>query len=124
MSLVEPPGVRVSFLFDLETNGTVDEYAKLQYELARARAVVPAEIKARMGSITQDTDLRIPVLQISDLLAWSLRRKVERHPSPVLDLVRDEKRLRAVIECDPRASGIAQLTIELDQRARDLGNVG
>jgi len=42
-----------------------------------------------MGSTTWDADIKFPILQIADLLAWSIRADDEGLPSPVLSVLRD-----------------------------------
>src|SRR5208282_4285265 len=54
----ETTGSRVAFVLDTETNGTLDDDAKMQYDLTLAKSSgIRDSLKARMGSVTQDSDI-------------------------------------------------------------------
>ncbi len=116
-ALNEPPENKVAFVLDVESNGSVDEDARVQFDMALAKSRIPQEIKNRMGSVTQDSDIRFPALQAADMLAWSLRREAEGLDSPVLELVRYKRRLFAFNERNPIPSAVAQFVVDLDEKA-------
>lgn len=102
---------RVAVVLDTESNKNVDVDAAQQYRLSKNH--LPEEIVRRMGSITWDTDIQFPLLQIADLLAWSVRAESAGLPSPVLDIIRSS-RLAASARRDPNPASIAQWVIDQD----------
>ncbi|MBZ5625014.1 MAG: hypothetical protein LAQ69_40875 [Acidobacteriia bacterium] len=73
-----------------------------------------------MGGLWQDTDNNVPLLQVSDFLAWGIRRELERIPCPILSTIRDTNRLAAYIESDARPPGYAQMAADIDEKARSI----
>jgi len=60
------------------------------------------------------------LLQVADLLAWSVRAAAAGLPSPVLDIIRSN-RLAACARRDPNPASIAQWVIDQDARAASDG---
>jgi len=105
---------RVAVVLDTESNKNVDVDAAQQYRLSKNH--LSQEMCRRMGSTTWDTDLQFPLLQVADLLAWSVRAEAAGLPSPVLDTVRSS-RLAASSRRDPNPASIAQWVIDQDATA-------
>jgi hypothetical protein len=108
---------RVAVVLDTESNKNVDVDAAQQFRLSQNH--LPEEIVRRMGSITWDTDIQFPLLQVADLLAWSVRAAAAGLPSPVLDIIRSN-RLAACACRDPNPASIAQWVIDRDARAASV----
>ena len=78
---------RIAFVFDTESpaiDDSLERYYNYSHEL------IPKAYADRLGSVTWCTDLHFPMLQVADLLAWSLGAEKEGLPSPVLDIIRDD----------------------------------
>lgn len=116
-SLVEfrdHPG-RIAFIFDTEGK-RLDADVGRHYEAARNH--LPQPLAERLGSLIPDTDVRLPVLQIADLLVWSIRSKLEGFASPVLNLILDPNRIAGAYERPWRSGGLAQFVIDIEDQAR------
>lgn len=108
---------RLAFTLDTESNGTLDADAEVQYR--HARETLPDPISGRMGSIAFDTDIAFPMLQVADLLAWSVRAECEGLPSPVLNVIRDKTKIGGSYLKKWNASKLAQLVVDTDSAFRE-----
>ncbi len=103
---------RLAFVMDTESNATLDVDVKAQYE--HARSTLPGDIANKMGSITFDTDIKFPLLQVADLIAWSVRAEREGLPSPVLSVIRDGSKIGGSYERRWNPSKLAQMVIDTE----------
>ncbi len=110
---LDHPG-RIAFVLDTESEA-VDEDSKTQFGLVRKFAS-PDTLK-RMGSTTWDSDINFPILQVADLLAWSIRAGDEGLPSPVLSVLRDRPEGSTGGGYRKRfdVNGLVETVIELDK---------
>jgi hypothetical protein len=102
---------RIAFVLDTESNANLDDDTQKQYEYARY--TLPKEMADRMGSTTWDSDIKFPMLQIADLIAWSIRAEKEGLGSPVIRALRENISKAVTAEWNP--SRVAQLVVDMDQ---------
>jgi hypothetical protein len=77
-------GGRLAFVFDTERI-QVDVDAAQHYRLTPP--VVPTDLAERCGSITFCSDIKFPMLQVADFLAWSIRAEQAGFDSPCLETI-------------------------------------
>ncbi|SRR5260221_4858503 len=75
---------RVAFVFDTE-NEQLDADTAQYYRLTPSN--FPDEMLARCGSMSFDDDIKFPMLQPADFLAWSIRAERVGLPSPWIDML-------------------------------------
>ena len=73
---------RVAFVFDTESE-QLDVDTAQHYRLAPEN--FPDALRARCGSLSFDDDIKFPMLQPADFLAWSIRAERAGLPSPWID---------------------------------------
>jgi hypothetical protein len=79
----EHPG-RVAFVFDTESE-QLDIDTAQHYRLAPEN--FPDALRSRCGSLSFDDDVKFPMLQPADFLAWSIRAERAGLPSPWIDIL-------------------------------------
>jgi hypothetical protein len=105
----------IAFVFDTE-NAEIDANVELHYRHAADN--IPPELAARLGSCTWDTDIKFPMLQIADFLAWCLRAKEDGIQEPLLEVIRDPNSIGGAYERPWRASGLAQFVVKTEDAIR------
>ena len=103
---------RIAFVFDTETPA-IDDSLERYYNYSHE--TIPKAYADRLGSVTWCTDLHFPMLQVADLLAWSLRAEKEGLVSPVLDIIRDTNRIGGAHSRPWNGSGMAQFVIDKEE---------
>jgi hypothetical protein len=103
---------RVAFVFDTEGK-KLDQSLEVHY--GYAHGTLPKWATDRLGSVTWCTDLHFPMLQVADLLAWSIRSEREGLPSPVMNVICDKTRIAAVHDRRWNPSGLAQFVIDKEE---------
>lgn len=111
------PG-RVAFVFDTESQRSLDEDVQAQYN--HARRSLPAHIAARMGSTTWDDDINFPMLQVADMIAWSVRRGYAGLDSPLLTVLRDDGKISGSFERKWNTERLRQWVVDTEARAKAL----
>jgi hypothetical protein len=100
---------RIAFVMDTETNRTLDVDVKNLYDEGVKN--LPLEFSHRMGSTTWDSDIAFPLLQLSDLAAWSIRADKEGLDSCLASIRRN---IAHRVEREWRPAGIANLVKETE----------
>jgi hypothetical protein len=75
---------RIAFVMDTESNGTLDTDVQNLYN--EGVKSLPREFSTRMGSTSWDSDEAMPILQIADMAAWSIRAAKVGLDSPLADI--------------------------------------
>ncbi len=107
----EHPG-RIGFVFDTE-GAQLDVDAEQHFRLNPP--TIPPAWAARCGSITFDSDITFPMLQLADFLAWSLRAEKEGLPSPWLDTIFRNPRIGGAHEARWNPAKLAQIVVSTDE---------
>lgn len=105
---------RIAFVLDTESYKTMDVDVQQQYNYARE--TLPEHVKRRMGSTTWDTDIAFPMLQVADLIAWSIRAETEGLGSPVLDVLRNGGQIAGRVTKKWNPSGLAQFVVGVEEK--------
>jgi hypothetical protein len=109
---------RVASVLDTETYKTLDLDVRREYDLAREN--LPPDIAAKMGSVTWDTDFKLPLLQVADLIAWCIRADHVGLPSHVLNVLRDEGRLAGQYARNWLREPLARFIANLEIKVKDI----
>jgi hypothetical protein len=74
----------VAFVFDTES-AQLDADTRQHYDLAPNH--LPSDLRSRCGSLTFTDDIKFPMLQPADFLAWSIRAQRAGQESPWVDTI-------------------------------------
>jgi hypothetical protein len=107
---------RIAVVIDTESNADLDVDVETQYK--KARETLPEGIAKKLGSFTIDNDIDFPMLQPPDLAMWSTRSDREGFPSPVLDIIREQGRIRGAYEAKWNPAKLAQFIVDTEKEFR------
>lgn len=104
---------RTAFVFDTESE-PLDAFSGKHYRQICDQ--FGEDVAAKLGSLTFDTDIQFPLLQVADMLAWNIRASKEGFQVPALEIMRDLPKIHGCIEQNVNPSGMAQYIVDTEAR--------
>jgi len=92
------------------------EFDKIESDIREQYALsvdnLPQSVTSRVRDPYWTSDMKMPLLQTADFLAWSIRAKYSGFTSPVLGLLWDQERVAGGGERNVNTAALAQFVVE------------